>query len=79
MERVHEERAVLRTHRDQALPVAQSELRDRDASGLRQGLVQERVRFLGRLLGLEVIGRLVIERAGKLLILDEPGDVDCLA
>src|SRR5207237_6253739 len=54
-------------------------LRDGDASGLLERLVQEGVRFLRRFLRFEVVGRLVIERAGELLILDESGDIDGLA
>ena len=79
MQRVHEERAVLWPHGHQALPVAERELRDRDSSGFRKGLVQERIRLLGRLLRLEVVGRLVIQRARELVVLDEAGDVDRLA
>ena len=79
MEGVHQERAVLRTHGDESLAVAQGELRDGDAPGVRQGLVQERVGLLGRLLGLEVVRRLVIEGTRKLVILNEPGDIDGLA
>src|SRR4029079_4311030 len=75
----HKERAVLRTHRDEALAVAQRELGDGDTPGLRQGLVQKCIWLLGGLLGFEVVRRLEIQSAGGVVILDEPGDVDGLA
>src|SRR5439155_944501 len=56
-----------------------SEFRDRDPLGLLERLFQQRVRLLRRLLRLEVIRGLVVERAGELFVLDESGDIDRLA
>src|SRR5262249_55708389 len=76
---VQHERAVVAADRDETLAVTQRELRDGEAAGLLERLLEERIRLGRGLLRLEVVRRLDVELLGYLGLLDERGDVDGLA